>query len=270
MKNLEDEYKRFSQEETPDLWNRIEAGLTDKKAKPKKNIFTFKYASVCAAAVLLVILLPSLYFIALHGRNFAADTAPQNNMMSGTAGGGMNGAAADNSEFLCDADYGTQDDGQRSEEAADSVGKYEQETGERSEASAGIVQDANNDTADKEQSGGNTASGGVAPAEEDRDGVSGTPEDLVSATEPPTNGGVEPETAAAPLSGKMEVTDAEQKDGRTVYYLRTEDGRTISAVFGEETGTELQTGETYRFTLKASGEEAWEYIIETAETVSEM
>ncbi len=61
MKNLEDEYKRFNQEETPDLWNRIEAGLTDKKAKPKKNIRTFKYASVCAAAVLLAILLPSLY-----------------------------------------------------------------------------------------------------------------------------------------------------------------------------------------------------------------
>ncbi|MDE5801609.1 MAG: hypothetical protein K2I22_01675 [Lachnospiraceae bacterium] len=265
MKNLEDEYKRFNQEETPDLWNRIEAGLTDKKAKPKKNIRTFKYASVCAAAVLLVILLPSLYFIGLHGRNYAADTAPENNMMPDAAGGAMNGAAADNSEFLSEADCSTQDGGQRNEEAADSVGQYEQETGERSEASASIVQDASSDTADKEQSGSDTASGGVAPAEEDKDGVSGTPEDPVSATEPPTNGGVEPEKAEAPLSGKMEVTDAEQKDGRTVYYLRTEDGRTVSAVFGEETGTELQTGETYLFTLKASGEEAWEYIIVAAE-----
>lgn len=265
MKNLEDEYKRFNQEETPDLWNRIEAGLTDKKAKPKKNIRTFKYASVCAAAVLLVILLPSLYFIGLHGRNYAADTAPENNMMPDAAGGAMNGAAADNSEFLNEADCGTQGGGQRNEEAADSVGQYEQETGDRSEASASIVQGANDDTADKEQSGSNTASGGVAPAEEDKDGVSGTPEDLVSATEPPTNGDVEPESAASPLSGKMEVTDTEQKDGRTVYYLRTEDGRTISAVFGEETGAELQTGETYRFTLKVSEEEAWEYVIVAAE-----
>lgn len=265
MKNLEDEYKRFNQEETPDLWNRIEAGLTDKKAKPKKNIFTFKYASVCAAAVLLVILLPSLYFIGLHGRNYAADTAPQNNMMPDAAGGAMSGAAADNSEFLYEADCSAQDDGQRSEEAADSVGQYEQETGERSEASASIVQDANSDTADKKQNESNTASGGLSPVEEDQDGVAGAPEDVVSATEPPTNGGVEPEFAVTPLSGKMEVTDAEQKDGRIVYYLRTEDGRTVSAVFGEETGTELQTGETYLFTLKASGEEAWEYVIETAE-----
>ena len=117
----------------------------------------------------------------------------------------------------------------------------------------------------QEQSGSNTASGGIAPAEEDKDGVSGTPEDLVSATEQLTNGGVEPENAAAPLSGKMEVTAAEQKDGRTVYYLCTEDGRTVTAAFGEETVTELQAGETYLFTLKASGEEAWEYVIEAAE-----
>lgn len=265
MKNLEDEYKRFNQEETPDLWNRIEAGLTDKKAKPKKNIFTFKYTSVCAAAVLLVILLPSLYFIGLHGRNYAADTAPENNMMSNATGGAMNGAAADNSEFLCEADCSAQDGGQWNEEAADSVEQYEQETGERSEASASIAQDASSDMADKEQSGSNTASGGIAPAEEDKDGVSGTPEDLVSATEQLTNGGVEPENAAAPLSGKMEVTAAEQKDGRTVYYLCTEDGRTVTAAFGEETVTELQAGETYLFTLKASGEEAWEYVIEAAE-----
>ena len=63
----------------------------------------------------------------------------------------------------------------------------------------------------------------------------------------------------------MEVTAAEQKDGRTVYYLCTEDGRTVTAAFGEETVTELQAGETYLFTLKASGEEAWEYVIEAAE-----
>ena len=150
MKNLEDEYKRFNQEETPDLWNRIEAGLTDKKAKPKKNIFTFKYTSVCAAAVLLVILLPSLYFIGLHGRNYAADTAPENNMMSNATGGAMNGAAADNSEFLCEADCSAQDGGQWNEEAADSVEQYEQETGERSEASASIAQDASSDMAGAE------------------------------------------------------------------------------------------------------------------------
>lgn len=237
MKNLEDEYKRFNQEETPDLWNRIEAGLTDKKVKPKKNIFTFKYASVCAAAVLLVVLLPSLYFMGLRGRNQSADTAPQNNMMpdhnmSDAAGGGMTGAAAEDSGFLCEAEDGSaQDDGQRSEEAADSAGRGEPETAERNEASASIMQDA------------------------------------ASATEPPTSDGIPQETVstAEQLSGKMEVTDMEQKDGRIVYYLRTEDGRLVSAVLEEGIGAELQTGETYLFTLNVSAEAAWEYVIEAAE-----
>lgn len=31
MKNLENEYRKMIQQETPDLWNRIEAGLTEKK-----------------------------------------------------------------------------------------------------------------------------------------------------------------------------------------------------------------------------------------------
>lgn len=92
MKNLEDEYKRFHQEETPDLWNRIEAGLTDKKAKPKKNIFTFKYASVCAAVVLLVVLLPGIYFLGRNSRN-AADMAPQN-MAADTVDGDGDGKDA--------------------------------------------------------------------------------------------------------------------------------------------------------------------------------
>lgn len=244
MKNLEDEYKRFHQEETPDLWNRIEAGLTDKKAKSKKNIFTFKYASVCAAAVLLAILLPSLYFVGMHGRNQAADTAPQNNMMFDNnrmpeaAGGSMNGAAAENSDVQYVMDSSAQDDVQGSEGSA-AAGQCEPETSERSEASGSITQDVND-----------------AAAEED-----------INEMEPPTGDALPQETekTATPLSGKMEVTDTEQKDGRTVYYLRTEDGQTVSAVSGEGIETVLQIGETYLFTLKVSEEQDWEYVIEAAE-----
>ena len=243
MKNLEDEYKRFHQEETPDLWNRIEAGLTDKKAKPKKNIFTFKYASVCAAAVLFVMLLSGLYFAGMRGRNQAADTAPQDNMMSDNnrmpeaAGGSMNGAAAEDSDMQYVMDSSAQDDVQSSEGSA-AAGQCEPETSERSEASCSIMQD------------------GEDAAEE-----------IINATEPPTGDALPQETekAATPLSGIMEVTDTEQKDGRTVYYLRTEDGQTVSAVSGEGVETVLQIGETYLFTLKASEEQDWEYVIEAAE-----
>lgn len=243
MKNLEDEYKRFHQEETPDLWNRIEAGLTDKKAKPKKNIFTFKYASVCAAAVLFVMLLSGLYFAGMRGRNQAADTAPQDNMMSDNnrmpeaAGGSMNGVAAEDSDMQYVMDSSAQDDVQSSEGSA-AAGQCEPETSERSEASCSIMQD------------------GEDAAEE-----------IINATEPPTGDALPQETekAATPLSGIMEVTDTEQKDGRTVYYLRTEDGQTVSAVSGEGVETVLQIGETYLFTLKASEEQDWEYVIEAAE-----
>lgn len=243
MKNLEDEYKRFHQEETPDLWNRIEAGLTDKKAKPKKNIFTFKCASVCAAAVLFVMLLSGLYFAGMRGRNQAADTAPQDNMMSDNnrmpeaAGGSMNGVAAEDSDMQYVMDSSAQDDVQSSEGSA-AAGQCEPETSERSEASCSIMQD------------------GEDAAEE-----------IINATEPPTGDALPQETekAATPLSGIMEVTDTEQKDGRTVYYLRTEDGQTVSAVSGEGVETVLQIGETYLFTLKASEEQDWEYVIEAAE-----
>lgn len=244
MKNLEDEYKRFHQEETPDLWNRIEAGLTDKKGKPKKHIFTFKYASVCAAAVLFVILLSGLYFAGMRGRNQAADTAPQNNMMSDNnkmpeaAGGSVTGSAAENSDVQYAMDSSTQDDGQNSEEIA-AAGQCEQEKSEQNEVSGSITQDADD-----------------AAAEED-----------IRATEPPTGDALpqETENAATLLSGKMEVTDKEQKEGRTVYYLRTEDGQTVSAVSGEGVETVLQIGETYLLTLKASEEQDWEYVIEAAE-----
>lgn len=244
MKNLEDEYKRFLQEETPDLWNRIEAGLTDKKAKPKKNIFTFKYASVCAAAVLFAILLSGLYFAGMRGRNQAADTAPQNNMMSDNnkmpeaAGGSVTGSAAENNDVQYAMDSSAQNDGQNGEEIA-ADGQCESETSERSEASGSITQDADD-----------------AAAEEN-----------INEMEPSTDNVLPQETekTATPLSGKMEVTDTEQKDGRTVYYLRTEDGQTVSAVSGEGVETVLQIGETYLFTLKASEEQDWEYVIETAE-----
>lgn len=55
MKNLEVEYKNSEQEEMPDLWNRIEAGLTEKK-KPIPFLSATRYLGVAAAAAVLFLL----------------------------------------------------------------------------------------------------------------------------------------------------------------------------------------------------------------------
>ncbi len=51
MKNLEEEYKKFQKEETPDLWDRIEAGLP---APKKRRAFPNKAVYAGAAAVVLL------------------------------------------------------------------------------------------------------------------------------------------------------------------------------------------------------------------------
>lgn len=71
-KSLEQAYKELAQEEVPDLWNRIEAGLKDRtevtsQSAPvqKKNILVVlkKYSGVAAAALCVVILVPAILFI---------------------------------------------------------------------------------------------------------------------------------------------------------------------------------------------------------------
>lgn len=277
MKNLEDEYKRFSQEETPDLWNRIEAGLTDKKAKPKKNIFTFRYASACAAAVLLAVLLPGIYFFGMHGRKADNGAAPQNMASADTAGG--NGedrnAQTQSVNSLYEAEDDAQEDGQENEADACSAERYEPETAGRSESQSGFVQDtsdeligqdktddaAQDDVSVKEGSS-ETPSATATPAE-----GSNSDAPVGNASEEGKNGGAQTVAdSSAQLSGKMEVTDTEQKSGRTVYYLRTEEGEVVSAVSDEGLTMIFETGEAYLFTLKRADESGWEYVIEAAET----
>lgn len=284
MKNLEDEYRRFHQEETPDLWNRIEAGLTDKEVKHKKSIFHFKYASVCVAAVLLVALLPGIYFFGKNGRN--ATNGAQQNMTPQAGGSGaadicsaaedrdgaaedvngtaenVNGATED-SDFACQPDgsalTGAADDGEAAsfagdEEASDSAGAGEAAGSSESCEPEKAEQDAVSDCASQELNG------------EARDGeMSGMPAEEKEGSMADDNVPQAAKEPAAPLFGAMEVTKAEQKNERTVYYLCTEDGQIVSAVPAEDLQAVFQTGKTYLFTLKPSEEEAWDYIIETAE-----
>lgn len=85
-KSFEDAYRELAQSEAPDLWNRIEAGLTDKKettsqssSVTKKRILFFagKYAGMAAAVLCAVILIPTVIWMNRAGfhEKAAADSA---------------------------------------------------------------------------------------------------------------------------------------------------------------------------------------------------
>ena len=75
MKNFENEYTEMMQEEMPDLWGRIEAGLTEKqpqtvtditkeKMPAKKSVSRrfLKYSGLAAACLCMAIILPMLVY----------------------------------------------------------------------------------------------------------------------------------------------------------------------------------------------------------------
>lgn len=101
-KNFAEEYKALAEEELPDLWNRIEAGLTPKTTalaeeaedtqdinqppketqpakKPEKGkviSFLFRYRTVAAAAVCAVMILPAVIVIGrMRGKSSSWESA---------------------------------------------------------------------------------------------------------------------------------------------------------------------------------------------------
>lgn len=95
-KNFAEEYKNLADEESPDLWNRIEAGLTPKTAAPAENsqpskgkVITFfrRYRTAAAAAVCVLLILPAIAVIGRTG---------QKNSSGGVA---LDNAAPAESEF---------------------------------------------------------------------------------------------------------------------------------------------------------------------------
>mgnify|MGYP001127800906 CR=1 FL=1 len=57
MKNLEEEYKKSQQEKTPDLWEKIEAALPEKKKfQGRKRLV--RYMGLAAAALFICVLIP--------------------------------------------------------------------------------------------------------------------------------------------------------------------------------------------------------------------
>lgn len=74
MQNLEEAYKKSIQEETPDLWARIEEKLPEKKKK-RKIVSITRYIGVAAAALFLCLLIPGMLRIA--GGKKSADSSAE-------------------------------------------------------------------------------------------------------------------------------------------------------------------------------------------------
>ena len=86
MKKLDEEYKKACAEETPDLWNRIEAGLpqkTEQTAKAGNGALTqaairkvwMRYGAFVAAAVMVLVTVPGLLRMT-QAKSTAENAAP--------------------------------------------------------------------------------------------------------------------------------------------------------------------------------------------------
>ena len=90
-KNFEEEYKALTENELPDLWSRIDAGLTpkttadetieekptEKKPKEKKGVILFfkKYKTVVAAAVCAIVIIPTFMLLGDIGSKNYSDAS---------------------------------------------------------------------------------------------------------------------------------------------------------------------------------------------------
>lgn len=92
MKNLEEEYKNSEQEEMPDLWDRIEAGLPEKK-KPVFFMSVNRYWGIAAvAAVLLLVGSAGLWSGRQLPKNNTSNLAMDMTMQNGAAAPPMDNA----------------------------------------------------------------------------------------------------------------------------------------------------------------------------------
>lgn len=118
-KNFEEEYKALASEDLPDLWNRIEAGLTERTTAlaedgkdgrtakedledrrgsrdlKKVTAFLYRYRTVAAAALCAVAIIPAAIFLGRSGRNKTWEAADDTAQAADTA---MYEAAAEDSE----------------------------------------------------------------------------------------------------------------------------------------------------------------------------
>lgn len=75
-KNFEEEYKSFAQMDLPDLWDRIEAGISEKEpvSTPGVLVFFRRYQTVAAALLCVMILIPAFLLMRQVGGGMSKST----------------------------------------------------------------------------------------------------------------------------------------------------------------------------------------------------
>lgn len=104
MKNLEEEYKNSQQEEMPDLWERIEAGLPEKK-KPVFFMSANRYLGIAAAAAaLLLVVSAGLWSGRQMSKNNASDMSMNMAIQNEAAAPAMDSADGEYENNMADYD----------------------------------------------------------------------------------------------------------------------------------------------------------------------
>lgn len=271
MKNLETEYRNSQQEKTPDLWNRIEAALPEKapsvpvQASKKKIIRFTRFAKAAAAILVLALVVPGAWFLMTQGKNgaqndcaSAMDTAGNSASMDMTADYEPPAAdAAAPEEILNDA-------------ASESV---QNEKPQFDTTMDSAMQEVGADTENSGMMSGQTDGGTMAEDITDEESLSD------AAGQSPMEDSLQAETVPVEESVFMTVDEIVRDHGRTFYYLSDESGTIYIAVWeiadlntenigadetgaeGETISQELQTGESYYFTLQEAVGKDWDYEI---------
>ncbi len=271
MKNLETEYRNSQQEETPDLWNRIEAALPEKAtAMPtqtsKKKVIQFtRFVKAAAAILVLALVVPGAWFLMTQGKNgaqndyaVAMDTAGNNASMDMAADYELPAADVAAPEEMSNgtAPENMQDEKPQADITTDSA---MQEVGANAENSEMMSGQADGGTMTEDITDGESLS--------------------EAAGQSPMEDGIQSEAVPLEESVFMTVDEIARDHGRTFYYLCDESGTIYIAVWEEtsvdtenvetgETGAlgelapeELQVGESYYFTMQEAVGKDWDYEI---------
>ena len=236
MQNLEKEYKSYHNEPMPDLWNRIEAGLTDKDAlKVRRRNKIMRYMPMAAAVLVLVVVSPGAISLTQTAESATDSCAPD----MAVPWESHNDMAIEESVTETEESF-TFVTGSTAEKDMDSMEDAEESVtfadGMAPETSAGF--------ADGTEAGGTVANGTVADEECKLEAESDTA------------------VGAECLEGYFTVLSMRKADGLNIYELSDETGNVLSGLCPED--IILKEGESYEMLLKCVAGENWDYVIEKA------
>lgn len=213
-KNFEEEYKALANEELPDLWDRIEAGLTPKttalaEEEKKEQIagqgkvfsFLYKYRTVAVAALCMIVILPAVIVL---GRARSGGSKSWE---------GVNESAPMAADTT--ADEGWDEASAIAEESAEEAGEVSEDAANEAPAEAGgtsqeemlpdegAASGAAADTFSRTEHGRNEDAGAALPADMASDDAEKKMEDKVSELSDPVQGEAKKETAEMEAAARI-------------------------------------------------------------------